>query len=99
MAGLAVEIPEHDRTAFRRVSLHTELRHALLDPFVTGAGHREPSDVAFDVGHEDGHADTRKSFGQRHQRHRFSRSGSTSHKAVTISVFRKEEDGLIALTQ
>jgi len=52
MAGLAVQVPEHDGARFVGVALDADLGDALLDPVVAGPRHRQARDVALHVGHE-----------------------------------------------
>ena len=52
MAGLAVQVPEHDGARFVGVALDADLGDALLDFVVAGPRHRQARDVALHVGHE-----------------------------------------------
>ena len=63
------------------------------------AGHREPRDIAFDIGHEDRHTKSREAFRHHHQRHRLAGAGGAGHQPVPIAVLRVQVNGLFALAQ
>ena len=99
MTRLPVEIPEDDGVRFRRVAVDADLRDALSNLSSAGAGKREPCDIAFDVGHEDGHAHPRKPFGNHHERHGLAGAGGAGDQTVTIAILRVEIDRALALAK
>jgi hypothetical protein len=98
MARLAVEIPEHHRAGLVGIALDADLRHALLDLVVRGAGHRQAGDVALHVGHEHRNAQAREAFGHDQQRDRLPRAGGAGDQTVTVAVPGQQVDGPFALS-
>ena len=66
-----------------------ELLRALGDLGVAAAGRRHPGQVAFHVGHEDGHADRGEPLRERLQRDRFAGAGGAADQAVSIRKTRE----------
>ena len=73
--------------------------HAGLNLLAVAARHREPRDIAFDVGHEHRHTKPREAFGQHHQRHCLAGAGGAGHQPVPVAVLRVQVDGFFALAE
>ncbi len=97
MAGLTVEIPEHDGTGLGRVALDPDLGHTLVELLVGGARHGQARDITLHVGHEHRHAQTREAFCQHHQGDGLAGAGGARHQAMAVTILGQQMNGLLTL--
>ena len=96
-AVLAVHVPKTGGATLVSESFEAELGDALLHVLGVDARLAHAGDVAFDVGHEDGHARLREAFRHHLERDRLARARSASDKAVTICLVKEQIAGVFAL--
>ena len=87
--ALAEHVPEHDGAGFV-AQLDAERGGALRDLRVAAAGGGEPREIAFDVGHEHRHADSRELLRERLQRDRLARARRARDETVAIRERRQQ---------
>ena len=80
------DIPEHHRVDGRRVAREADMGGALDQLRLDLAGHRQPGQIALDVGREHRHAEIAEAFAQALQRHRLAGASGPGDQAVAVAV-------------
>ena len=96
VAADAENVPEGDRVAGEFEIVDPEQLQALVDLRIRCAWLREPAQVAFDVGHENGHADVAEMLGETLQRDRLAGAGRAGDEPVAVAHFRVKEKFVVA---
>jgi len=92
VAFVAKDVPENDGVCGGGEVLDAEQVDALFDFSARGTGGGEAGEIAFDVGHEDGHADAGEAFGHGLERDCFARAGGAGDEAVAVGHVGEEFD-------